>query len=117
MVVLEIKRVFCRHKPQDMDNNQSCDKISNGEENEGDINCPEEVGTALFLHLFYVYLTRFLSLIDITLMIASFSSVLPIGGIGWPFRVNPRLHQKVTSSFILPPLQSKWLTDYLMCEL
>ena len=41
-----------------MDNNQCCDKISNGEENEGDINCPEEVGTALFLHLFYVSLTR-----------------------------------------------------------
>ena len=52
MVVLEIKRVFCRHKPQDMDNNQSCDKISNGEKNESDINRPEKVSAALLLHLF-----------------------------------------------------------------
>ena len=39
------------YKPQDMNNNQSCDKISNGEKNEGDVNRPEEVSTALFLHL------------------------------------------------------------------
>ena len=52
MVLLEIKRDFYRQKPQDMDNNQSCDKISNGEKNESDINRPEEVSAALLLHLF-----------------------------------------------------------------
>ena len=58
MVVLEIKRGFYRQKPQDMDNNQSCDKISNGEKNESDINRPEEVSAALLLHLFMIHDNR-----------------------------------------------------------
>ena len=33
-------------------------------------------------------------------MIASFSSVLPAGGIGWPFRVKPRLDQVSSLIFI-----------------
>ena len=34
-----------------MDDNQSCDKIANGKQNQRDVDRPEEVGTALLLHL------------------------------------------------------------------
>ena len=85
-----------------MDDNQRCDKIANGKQNQRDVDRPEEVGTALLLYLDVKYEKYFglFSFFVFTLMIASFSSVLPAGGIGWPFRVKPRLDQVPSLIFI-----------------